>query len=217
MDKINVILVEDLKIVIVGIKSLLKDAENIEIIGDVESATALFQLMKTVMPNVLILDIQLPGMSGIEITKVIKKDFPKIKILILSASYDDTVVYHAIKSGVNGFLHKNVSKEELITALESVYMGKEYFSSQVKEIIMQSYLKSAKQGVNKGENAVLSYRECEILKYLAVGYTIAEVANILCVSYSTITAHKVKIMNKLHIKSNVDLVRYAIKNNIIEL
>ncbi len=217
MNKISVVLVEDLKIVRVGIKSLLRDAENITIVGDVENANIFFQLLKTVVPDVLILDIQLPGMSGIEISKVIKKDYPKIKILILSSSYDETVVFHSIKAGVNGFLHKNVSKEELISAIESVHNGKEYFSAHVKDIITQNYLKSAKQGVEENTEVVLSYRECEVLKYLAVGYTISETSNFLCVSYSTITAHKIKIMNKLHIKTNVDLVRYAIKNNIIEL
>jgi len=217
MNNINVILVEDLKIIRVGIKSLLRDVENITVIGDVENANGLFQLLKNVVPDILILDIQLPGMSGVEITKVIKKDFPTIKILILSASYDEGVVFHAIKSGVNGFLNKNVSKDELIVALESISAGKEYFSSQVKEIIMQNYLKSAKQGVTEDAEEILTFRECEVLKYLAVGHSISETANILCVSYSTVTAHKVKIMNKLHIKTNVDLVKYAIKNNIIEL
>ena len=217
MNKIKVILVEDLKIIRIGIKSLLRDVENISIVGDVESANALFKLMNDVIPDILILDIQLPGMSWIEISKVIKKDFPKIKILILSASYDETVVFHAIKSGVNGFLHKNVSREELINALESISEGKEYFSTQVKEIIMQNYLKSAIKGVEENEDVVLSFRECEVLKYLAVGHTITETAEILCVSYSTVTAHKNKIMSKLHVKTNVELVRYAIKNNIIEL
>jgi DNA-binding NarL/FixJ family response regulator len=216
MEKIKVILVEDQKIVRMGLISLLKDINQVSVVGDVENAADLFQLLKTELPDIVLTDIQLPGMSGLEITKVLKKDFPLVKVLILSGSYDDTVLFHAIKSGICGFLHKNVGKKELVLAIETVRNGKEYFSSQIKEKIMKNYLKSAREGEMEIENDELSIRELEVLKNLAIGYTISETADTLCLSYSTVVSHKTKIMQKLQIKSNIDLVKYAIKNNIIE-
>lgn len=217
MKKIKIILVEDQRIVRFGLISLFRDIENISVIGDVENATELFKLLKSELPDVIITDIQLPGMSGIEIIKILKKDFPTIKVLILSGSYNESIVFQALKAGTNGFLSKNVTKDELVNAIETLDLGEDYYSAKVKDIILKNYLQNARDGEETSNHENLSYREREVLKYLAIGHSINETADLLCLSYSTIVSHKTKIMHKLNVKSNVDLVRYALKNNMVDL
>lgn len=219
MKKIQVILVDDHQLIRDGIKSLLQDAQQIEVINEASSAAELFQLLKNQKPDILILDVSLPGMSGIEITKVIQKEYPSIRVMILSMYIGEDFVFNALKAGARGYLHKNINSYELITAIEEIYKGNEYFSTQVSDIILKSFVKKAHTGVKQGEEKeeTLTSRELEIIKLVAEGFSNPEIAEKLAISIRTVESHKTHIMQKLLLNTIADLVKFAIRNNIIEL
>ncbi len=219
MKKIQVILVDDHQLIRDGIKSLLQDAQNIEVLNEASSAAELFQLLKTQKPDILILDVSLPGMSGIEITKVIQKEYSSIRVMILSMYIGEDFIFNALKAGARGYLHKNINSYELITAIEEINKGNEYFSTQVSDIILKSFVKKAHIGVKQGEEKedTLTSRELEIIKLVAEGFSNPEIAEKLIISVRTVESHKTHIMQKLLLNTIADLVKFAIRNNIIEL
>jgi DNA-binding NarL/FixJ family response regulator len=219
MQPIKLLLVDDHQIVRDGIKSLLADAKNIEVIAEVNDAYELFKILKEVEPDIVMIDISMPKMSGIEAIKHIQTDFPKVKCLILSMHTTEDFIFNAIKAGAKGYLPKNTSKSELIEAIEKVSQGEEYFSEAISTILLKSYIKKAQKGekpeTSKEEN--LSERELEILKLFAEGFLNSEIAEKLFLSIRTIESHKNHILRKLEMKSTVDLVKFAIRNKIIEI
>ena len=219
MNKIRIILVDDHQLIRDGIKSLLHEASHIEVINEAASASELFQLLKTNKPDVLIIDVSLPGMSGIEITKVIQKEYLSVKVMILSMYIGEDFIFNALKAGARGYLHKNISSIELITAIEEIHKGNEYFSTKVSDVILKSFVKKAHTGVKQGEEKeeTLTSRELEILKLVAEGYSNPEISEKLAISVRTVESHKTHIMQKLLLNTVADLVKFAIRNNIIEL
>ncbi|MCX6153815.1 MAG: response regulator transcription factor [Candidatus Kapabacteria bacterium] len=219
MDKIKVILVDDHRIVRDGLKSLLQHEKDIEVIGGASSYTELLSLLSQEIPDVLILDIAMPEKSGIEITKIMRKDFPSIRILILTMFTDEDFVFNSLKAGASGFIPKNTSKKEFIEAIHEVYNMNEYFSDSIKNLIMKSYVKKVKNEDNstKEYKKLLTKREEEILLHCVEGKTNQDIADFLFISTRTVESHKNHIMNKLELKTNMDLIRFAVKNNIIKL
>ncbi len=219
MNNIKIILVEDHQIVRDGIKALIADNGSIEIIGEAKSAYELFELLKTQIPDIVLLDISLPTMSGIEVSKMLSADFPQIKKLMLSMYTSEDFIFNALKTGINGYLSKNTTREELLQAIHDVSNGKEYFSKSISDTILKSYMKSARYGNTVSNNKLsnLTSREKEILLYVAEGMNNPSLAQKLNISIRTVETHKTSIMRKLGLNSTVDLVKFAIKNNIIEI
>ncbi|HOP04018.1 MAG TPA: response regulator transcription factor [Tenuifilaceae bacterium] len=219
MSKIKVALVDDHQIVRDGIKSLLESASNIEIVGEADTAKELLLKLDKVNPNIVIVDISLPDMSGIELTKQIVNNFTEIKVIVLSMHTTQEFIFNAIKSGARGYLPKNITREELIESINQVYAGKEYFSQEISEIILKSYLKQVKNPEQNSDTyeQQLTAREKEILKLVAEGYSNLLIADKLFISVRTVESHKNHIMQKLELTTTVELVKYALKNRIIDL
>lgn len=219
MDKMKIILVDDHQIVRDGIKSLLSDSPSIEIIGEAQTAYEFFNLIKNQIPDIVLLDISLPTMSGIEVSKILSSDYPKVKKLILSMYTSEDFIFNALKAGINGYLPKNTTRGELLRAIHEIYNGDEYFSKSISDTILKSYVKSAKYGNNVSDDKLgnLTKREQEILLYVVEGMNNPSIAEKLSISIRTVETHKTSIMRKLDLNSTVDLVKFAIKNNIIEL
>jgi two-component system response regulator NreC len=221
MEKIKLILVDDHRLVRAGIKSLLDDNDRFEILGEAENGEELVILLQKELPHVILLDISLPGLSGIDWTRKILETpaFNGVKILILSMFTQEDFIFNAIQAGAKGYLPKNTSKKELLEAIEAVNKGEEYFSQQISGIILKSYIKKAQnqEDETKKKEDLLSKREIEILKLFAEGVSNQEIADKLFISVRTVESHKNHIMQKLELKSTVDLVKFAIKNKIIEL
>ena len=217
--KIKIVLVDDHQIVRDGIKALLSDCHKIEIVGELQNAYELFKLLKTETPDIILLDISLPKMSGIEISKILTSDFSSIKKIILSMYTSEDFIFNALKSGINGYLPKNTTREELLLAIDEVYNGKEYFSKSISDTILKSYVKSAKYGnkVSDDKLSNLTKREQEILLLIVEGISNPTIAEQLSISTRTVETHKTSIMKKLNLSSVVDLVKFAIKNGIIEI
>ena len=219
MNQIKIILVDDHQLVRDGIKSLISDSFGIDIIGEASNSVELFKLLHLAIPDVILMDISLPNMSGIEITKILKKDYPKIKILMLSMYTSEDFIFNGLKAGINGYLPKNTTRDELLLAIEEVNNGNEYFSKSISNIILKSFVNSAKYGNNATDDklSILTKRETEILKLVVEGVSNQHIADQLFISIRTVETHKTSIMKKLELNNTIDLVKFAIKNKIIEL
>jgi two-component system, NarL family, response regulator NreC len=218
MERIKVILVDDHQIVRDGIKSLITDNPNINIITEASSATELRDKLETYKPDVILMDINLPDATGIELTKELKESKPEIKVLILSMHMGEDFIVNAIEAGAKGYLPKTTSKKELITAINTIAKGEDYFNESISNILIKSYVKRAQTPKKEEEKIVdLTRREKEIITLFALGMSNKEIADKLFISIRTVESHKNNIMNKLELKSTVDLVKFALKNNYIAL
>ncbi len=215
MNVIKLIIVDDHQIVRDGIKAMFIVSKDIKVIGEAADYDSLMRILANQTPDIIILDISLPGKSGVEITHELKKTNEEIKILILSANTDEDSIIGAIKAGANGFLPKDTSKEEFITAINLVYNNEDYFGEKLSKIIYKSYVQHVK--TKSISDNCLSEREIEIIKLLADGLSSKEIANKLFISSRTVETHKNNIISKLNLKNNVELVKYAIKNGIVKL
>ena len=215
----NVIIVDDHQIVRDGISVLLMKTEDINIIGEASNGEQLLLLLKNIIPDIIILDISMPKISGIELSKIIKETYPKIKIIIFSSHTEGENVVHALEAGAKGILPKNTIREELIEALRSVYGGKEFISKYIPYSTFINHIKSTKahKDSKKVLEDVLSTREIEILKLIVDGKSNKEISELLFISQRTVEKHKSNILNKLEMKSVVDLVKYAIKNKLTDV
>lgn len=217
MEKIKVILADDHQMFRDGIKSVLNDESDIEIVGEVATGNELLNLLKKCHPSLVITDISMPDLSGIEATRTIAQKYPCSKVLILSMHTNEEFIMNAIKAGASGYLPKDAGRGELLKAIRALNAGDEYFTNDVSQTIAKSYLKETQLAEQRKTETHITPREKEIIKYVAEGMLNKEIAEKLCISIRTVDTHKTHILNKLELKSSVDLVRYAIKNGIIDL
>jgi DNA-binding NarL/FixJ family response regulator len=218
MPAIKIVLTEDHQILRDGVKALIA-SENIVISGEAGSGAELWKILETVTPDIILMDISLPDTSGIELTRRISEQYPTVKVLILSMYTDESFINQAIKSGAKGYLHKNTTREEMLSAIDTVYSGNDFYSDNISKVILKSYIEKAKLNTNESldPNEILSKREIEILRMFAEGYINKEIADKLFISIRTVESHKNHIMQKLSLKTQVELVKYAIKHNLINI
>ncbi len=219
MNKIKVALVDDHQLVRDGIRALLTGLPDIEVVSEAFDANSTLENLACCKPDVIIVDISLPGISGIELAGIITRDFPSVKVIMLSMYTNQEFIFNAIKFGAKGYLPKNITREELVDAIHEVYKGNEYFSKDVSNIILKNYLKQVKdpERADAYQEQKLTPRELEILKFVAEGYSNQLIADKLFISVRTVESHKNHIMQKLELTTTVDLVKYALKNRIIDL
>ena len=219
MDTCQIVIIDDHKIVREGLKSILLEKPNFEVIAEGANGDDLMEILKTHTPTLIIMDISMPGKSGIELTEHLTTHHPQVKVLILTTNSDEESIIASIEAGANGFLHKDCSAKELINAIELISSGEGYFSENITGIIYKSYInrlqydKTYKQSNQK----TLSERELEIIRHFAEGLSYKEIANQLNLSTKTIESHKNNILQKLELNTTIDLVKYAIKHKIISI
>ncbi len=215
MNKINVIILDDHRLVTDCINVLLEGLKEIEVIGVAQSGMKTLKLLKKKIPHVLLLDISMPGMTGIEVTKIVKNNYPDIKVLILSMHSDYDNISDSIDAGADGYIPKDITAEELIDAILTVNDGKNYFHTSISNEIIKNYATKRKKVSTLLPQ--LTKRELEVLELFAEGYKNNEIAKKLFLSVRTIETHKNHILKKTKMKNSVELIKFAIKNNIIEL
>ncbi len=220
MAKIKVLLVDDHQIVRDGIFALLIKEDDIEIVGEAGNGDELFEKLKFVKPDIIILDISLPKMSGIEIAGILRKDFPELRIIVFSSYTDEETIFKSIRAGAKGFLPKDSMRDDLVEAIKKVHLGFEYLSEKIPNTILMDYIKKSGSTEDKYNNTKLgnlTKREREILKLVADGLSYKEIGAELFISVRTVETHKNNILQKLELKSTIDLVKFAIKNDLIDL
>ena len=165
------------------------------------------------------MDISLPEISGIEITRKICSDYPGINVLMLSMYNSEDFIFNAIKAGAKGYLPKNTSRNELLEAIYAIHSGEDFFSESVSKTMLRSYIRSATEDEKPGDksNEVLTTREIEVLKLYVEGMINKEISDKLDISIRTVETHKNHIMRKLGLKSTVEMVKFAIRNKIVEI
>src|SRR5258705_6543743 len=217
MKQITVLLAEDHQIVREGFRSLLKHEPDIEVIGEAETGRQAVQLTRKLRPAVVVMDIAMPLLNGLEATRQIRKDFPETKVLILSAHSDDAYVEQVAVLGAAGFLLKQTSSHNLATAIREVQKGNTFFSSAISKRLNARDQKSpGTRGQPRKKINRLSSREVEVLQLIAEGQPNKQVAAELGVSFKTIDKHRQHLMAKLNIHDVAGLTRYAIAEGIIE-
>lgn len=214
--KIRIHLADDHQVLIDGLSNLLQTVSNFEVVGTSLDGTTVYDDVMNDKADILILDISMPKKDGIEVLKEFNEKEMPCKAIILS-SYDDLkIIKEVMKLGAKGYLLKNCAGENIIEAVEAVYQGQEYFSDSVREKIFNTFRDNPKLNQNAIiENPILSPREIEIIILIALEYSGTEISKKLFISSHTVETHRKNIMKKLNIKSTIGLVKYALKNNLI--
>jgi DNA-binding NarL/FixJ family response regulator len=215
MEPYRIILAEDHILFRELIKKSLGEIPNIEVVGEVSDGHQLLQSIKALKPDMVIVDIGMPVMSGLEAARIIKKDYRGIKVLLLTMYNSKDHLKHALEAKVDGYLVKENAFKDLVTAIEMVRKDKLYISNIMSQRIVDFVVNESWS--EKLESGVLSSREKEVLKYFAQGKSCKEIAEILSISHFTVRNHVTKIKAKLSMKKDIDIVKYAIKKGYTSL
>lgn len=214
--KINILLADDHKMVREGFKTLLKTYDNIKVVGEASDGEEALKLAKELKPNLILMDINMPHLNGIEASKKIKEFSANIKIIILTMLDNVKFIMDAVQTGIDGYLYKEAEFTELIDAIEEVSSGNEYFNKDVTEKII-SFLSGKNRNISSSEiNEVpLTAREIEVISYISKGYTSKAAAEKLFISELTVVKHRKNIIKKLGFNNFTEVITYAVKNNLI--
>lgn len=214
MDPVRVLIADDQSLVRAGICELLKTLPGVAVVGQASDGQEALRLIETHQPDIVLMDMTMPMMDGLEATVLAKRRFPRVKVIILSEHSSEEFVFRALRSGAEGFVLKNDSVGELYTAIESVARGGEHLSPRVTKRVIVGYL----DGQESGDELVklLTPRQREVLQLIAEGRSTKEIAKDLGVSVNTVKTHRLKLMEKLGVHEITGVVRYAVRVGVIK-
>ena len=213
---IRVLIAEDHLMVRAGIRALLEKAGDIHVLGEVSNGHEAVEQVEKLLPDVLIMDIMMPRMNGIQAAENIQKLNIPIRILLLSMYSDSGLVQQALQSGVKGYVLKSSVSDELLRAVRTVAGGQTYLSSQVSDIVVENAIHPLPPGKERDPLSNLSPREKEILQLIAEEYTSSEIAKMLIISEKTVEKHRANLMEKLNVRNLAGLVRFAVKYRLVD-
>ena len=218
MEKIKILIADDHELVREGIEALISSAKDMEAIGLVGSGEEAINAARATRPDVVLMDITMPGMNGVEAARWIKGMDASIRVIMITMEVSKEYVSASIKSGVDGYVPKNAGKKIMLDAIRSVHRGERYFNDAVKKLIFDDFytLEKLKHPKRVLPNQ-LTNRESQVLALIAAGRSNKEIAEELFISVKTVETHKTHILMKLGLNNNSELIRYAIKNKIVSL
>ena len=215
MKKIRVLIVDDHTLVRDGIRSLLALVADIEVVGEAANGKEALERTRELAPDVVLMDLAMPIMGGLEATRKIRKEFPGTQVLALT-QYDDTeYVIPVIEAGARGFVTKMAAFSELASAIQAAYRGDSFLSPTAATALVDEYQQKTAGEEEKDPYQQLTDREREVLKLVAEGHTAREIADMLVVTPKTVEWHKASLMKKLNIHNNTDLIKFAIRKRVI--
>ncbi len=214
--KIRLLLVDDHQVVRSGLRMLLGNESDVEIVADAGTAAEALEAVKQFHPNVVLMDIGLPDLSGIDATKLIKQTNPEVAVVALTIHEDEEYFFKMLEAGAGGYVPKRAAPEELLTAIRAAAVGEVYLYPSMAKLLVKDFL--AQERPSEGNNVLdgLTEREQEVLRHLAEGTSNPEIAAALVISVKTVARHRENIMQKLGLHSRAELVRYAIRKGIIK-
>jgi len=215
MRVIGVVCLDDHAVVREGIEAIITGVTDIELIASFAEPPKLFDFLRHNKTDIILLDIKLGEHSGIDIAQRLHKEYPEIKVIMLTAMDDEQSVSLSLKAGVYGFLTKDANQSEFLKAISEVYLGRKYFSTGISQTIYDGYAQHLQK--TNSPTDLLSEREIEIIRLITNGLQQKDIADILFISPRTVETHKKNIMEKLSLKSTADLIKFAIKQGIIVL
>ena len=215
MKKLRVLLADDHIVMRAGLRALLDRQPNLEVVGECENGRETVELAGSLRPDVVVMDVGMPGLNGIEATKTIVDRHSSPAVVILSMHADESYVMRALKAGARGYLLKDSAAADLIGAIQAVSQGRSFFSPKVSRILAEDYVRILKQKGDVDTYDLLTSREREILQLLAEGKANKEVATALNISPYTVETHRSHILQKLNLHTPAELVLYAVRKGII--
>lgn len=212
--RIRVLIVDDHAVFRAALRMLLQRENELDVIGDVENGRAALQFVDHHRPDVIVMDAVMPGLNGIEATRQLKRRLPNTKVVILTGVTDEDQLREAVRAGASGYITKHSQELELLLAIRTVHRGNPYVSMDIAEgVDVAEIIYEARRTENTDD--VLTAREREVLQLIAEGLTNQQIADELTVSVKTVEAHKTHIMKKLRTRNRADLIRYALRKNIV--
>lgn len=214
MSKIRVLLVDDHAVLREGLRTLLSLQEDIEVVGEAENGQVAIERAKQLRPDVIVMDIAMPAMDGLEATRVLKQECPSARILILSQHDNREYVFSILQGGAVGYVLKKSGGAEVVNAIRSVFTEGAYLPPGIAREVMDRYIQRPAEETGRPH---LTEREKEVLRLIAEGKSNKDIAELLCLSVKTVMAHRTNIMEKLDLHSSTELVRYAIRQGIVSV
>jgi DNA-binding NarL/FixJ family response regulator len=210
-DRINVLIADDHAIVRQGLRQILSETEDLVVAGEADDGVEALQLARQQDWNVFLLDVSMPNRNGIDTLKQLKKEFPKLPVLILSMHPEEQYAVRALKAGASGYLTKQSAPEQLVTAIRQVARGKKYVSPTVAMQLADAIANDTEQPAHE----LLSDREYEVLKLIAAGRTLTQVADDLNLAVATISTFRARILTKLGLSSTAEMIRYGLEHGLV--
>ncbi|MDA8189709.1 MAG: response regulator transcription factor [Dehalococcoidales bacterium] len=215
MRKIRVLLVDDHTILRDGIRALLSLYDDIEVVGEASHGREAIDRARELSPNVVLMDLAMPGLGGLEATIEIRKECPESKVLILTQHENKEYIFPVLKAGASGYVLKKAAGTDLVTAIRAVHKGESFLDPSVAKAVIDGYVGKGRDQDENEEFDRLSDREKEVLKLVAEGHSNKEIADLLCLSVKTVMGHRANVMEKLGIHNRTELIRYAIRKGLI--
>ncbi|MFC2002237.1 response regulator [Chloroflexota bacterium] len=215
--KIRVLVVDDHTIVRDGICALLALAGDIDLVGEAANGSEAIKMVKELEPDVVLMDVAMPIMGGLEATRRIRKEFPRTRVLILTQYDEKEYVFPIIEAGASGFISKAAASSELAIGIRSVFQGDSYLSPQIAKLLVEDYQHGAGQRASHDPYEQLTERERDVLKLTVEGHATQEIADMLVLSRKTVEGHKTNLMAKLGIHNRTELIKYALRKGIITI
>jgi DNA-binding NarL/FixJ family response regulator len=215
MNRVRIVIADDHEVVRKGLRSLLEEQEGLEIVGEASNGREAVDKATVLKPDVVVLDIGMPELNGLEATRQIVKVSPRTEVLVLTVYETEEVIREVLRAGARGYVLKSDAGRLLLSAIEAVSAHKPFFTSRVSELVLAGFLSGEAGPDRDSSGQPLTPREREVLQLLAEGKTNKEVAAALGIGLKTVETHRMNLMSKLGLHSVVDLVRYAIRNGIV--
>jgi DNA-binding NarL/FixJ family response regulator len=216
MAKIRILLADDHTILRDGIRALIDGQDDMEVVGEAEDGISTVKLVAKVKPDVVVMDIAMPLLNGLEATRQIQRDQPQVKVLILTMHENEEYIRQVLAAGALGYVLKDAAARDLLGAIRAVYQGEAVLSPAITRLVIEDYLRWGEiQPIDNSD--VLTSREREVLQLIAEGYTNKEMAEILNLSVKTIQSHRTNLMSKLDLHDRGELIKYAIQKKIIDI
>ena len=214
---IRVLLVDDHTILREGVRALLANEPEIVVVGEAGDGQEALDKVESLHPDIVLMDMVMPRMNGLEATGHIKRQHPEVKVLILSMYDDDEYVQQVIQAGASGYLLKGMAADDLILAIREVRAGSSFLNPAVAAKLIEDYVRRVRGDAADAGNEPLTVREREVLKLIAEGNTNQEIADVLCLSRKTVESHRANIMRKLDLHDVTELVKYSLRTGLIRL
>ncbi len=217
MKKVRLLIADDHKIFRQGIKKLLEEEPDLQVVGEAADGREVVKKATELKPDIILMDIAMANLNGLEATKQIKKVLPESKIIMLTMHKNEEYVLQSFQAGATGYILKEGAVEELVSAIRSIHQDKSFLSPTVSKTLVDAYLRKMETGKSETPFDLLTDREREVLQLIAEGFTNREVAKQLYISVKTVEAHRAHIMQKLNIHDIAKLVKYAIQKGMVDL